>query len=236
MRLKVTLHKSGSNKDGAENGKVKKNVHYIKYPVFAVLNLAMDYLCVTRGNFDIAIPSEFHPLQNNDTLANILNPDRLLFNNPIAQIACLYDCIQSTVWRPANALYWCAGCWGSFTSQTTMAYGKNALSDNAFLTLKEIDLMHAQFQLWKTSEAGALDYIAKAVGGVSSSSRCQVKPFPRVIKSQYKLNLSYPFPGRVFKNGSYPFWGWFKSLPGAEDSIFALWQRNDCCLGLTVIP
>ena len=91
------------------------HVHWYINPLASILGLFTDAMC-QRGNtlgFDLAYMTEFDPLWNNDLLSFIINPEAILFGNIIAQAACAADCIASTVWKPLDVLFWCAGCQGS---------------------------------------------------------------------------------------------------------------------------
>lgn len=231
-RLEKTLKNSGSNYDEYN---VKRNVHYIKYPVFSVLGAVMDYICVSDGQLDIGTLSEVDPIHNDDRLRNIIFIDRLLYNNPVAMAICLEDCVQSTVSEPNNALYWCGGCWGTFVGAETHSFGKDPVVEAGLLALSEIDFLHYTIQFGKTSEASGLSYIiGKAGGGSSGSSLCRPVPFLRAIKSQYRLNLAYPVAGDVFKIGQFATWSWFRQYPTAENFVFTVWRKRDCCGGISI--
>jgi len=58
------------------------------------------------------------------------------------------------------------------------------------------------------------------------------KAFPRIVKSQYWLNLAYPVSWDAVPIGDFPpKWSWFKKSPGNEDFVWAVWRIRDCCLG-----
>jgi hypothetical protein len=61
----------------------------------------------------VAYITELDPLWNADELSFILNPEAILFGNPIAQAACAADCVAATAGFPLNPLFWCGGCQGS---------------------------------------------------------------------------------------------------------------------------
>ena len=45
------------------------------------------------------------------TASFIINPEALLFGNPIAQTACVADSVAATVSQPIDPLFWCMGSW-----------------------------------------------------------------------------------------------------------------------------
>jgi len=231
FKLGDTLKLSGTNY--SDQG-VKKNVHYIKYPVFGILNIILDYLCVDKNTqFDIAPPSELDPRQNDDMLSNLFQYDKLLYSNPIAQSICFFDCAKvSTGFAPINSLYWCAGCWGTLGNTVTNSYGNDPVVESALLAVKQLDLLHADFQLWKYSDPPDLDYVARAAEGFVAETECSPKIFPRVIKSQYHMNLSYPVSGKAIPIGNFGIkWSFFKQYPGNEDFIWTIWRVRNCCMG-----
>ena len=48
-----------------------------------------------KGSFDLAYLTEVDPLWNDDELTLILNPDAVLFANPVAIAACAADCVAA---------------------------------------------------------------------------------------------------------------------------------------------
>jgi conjugal transfer pilus assembly protein TraU len=232
MEMSDSLKKYGTNY--GKNG-VKRNVHYIKYPVFGVLSLAMDYLCIDKyTQFDIAPPSEIDPRQNDDELSILFQPEKLLFANPIAQAICFADCISSSIEQPLNMLYWCAGCWGTIGTVATVTPGVDPVVESALLAVRQLDLLHADLQLWKYSNAPSLDYVASVADiGAVVDTICDPHIFPRIIKSQYWLNLAYPVVGDAIPIGDFGIkWSFFKQSPGeGEDFIWTVWRVRDCCIG-----
>jgi conjugal transfer pilus assembly protein TraU len=232
MDMSDTLKKYGTNY--SDDG-TKRNVHYIKYPAFGIMSLVMDYLCVDKTTqFDIAPPSELDPRQNDDELSILFQPDKLLFANPVAQAICFADCISSSIEKPLNPLYWCAGCWGSLGTVSTVTPGTNPVVESALLAARQIDLLHADLQLWKYSDAPSLDYIAQVANiGAVVDTTCSPQIFPRIIKSQYWLNMAYPMVGDAIPIGDFGLkWSFFKQSPGkGEDFIWTVWRVRNCCIG-----
>jgi len=245
-----------SKKDGYTNGVqgAKTNIHYIKYPVFAVLNLAMDNLCVMkRGEKDEAgnivsgidiLPtgfSEINPLVWDDYLSVLVEPEKLLFANPTAQVSCLADCVASSSAGEnldssesvRNSLFWCAGCWGAIYPDTTSTYGQDDIVESALEVVRILDMLHSSFQLFDYKEVSGLEWASRfANAAVPSDVACVPKAFPRIVKSQYWLNLAYPVSWDAVPIGDFPpKWSWFKKSPGNEDFVWAVWRIRDCCLG-----
>lgn len=235
------------NKDGTNQGKhgSKTNMHYIKYPVFGVLNITFDNLCTTHDTeFDI-LPtglSEINPLLWDDELSVMTQPWKLLFANPLAQTLCLADCITSSIMPASNVnfgetvrnnLFWCAGCWGTIMPDTTTTNGKESIVESAVKAVRLIDQMHETLQLKLYKEVPTLSWAAVFSNwGQPTDVACVPKFFPIIVKSQYWLNLAYPVAWDAVPIGDFPpKWAWFKKYPTKEENIFAVWRIRTCCLG-----
>ena len=84
------------------------HAHYYYYPLISWLGTIVDGLCMQSTLFDIAYVSEFDPLWNDSELNTLVNPEAILFANPIAQGACAADCVKaSSGGLGLNALFWC---------------------------------------------------------------------------------------------------------------------------------
>jgi conjugal transfer pilus assembly protein TraU len=91
------------------------NIHYLSFPVFAVLGIiaGMSHCTDYVQDIDLLWFSEIDPTWNDDELSLYVNPEASLFANPVAQAICPVDCIAASSGFPLNSLFWCAGCWGS---------------------------------------------------------------------------------------------------------------------------
>ncbi len=91
------------------------HVHWYKYPLIAWLNVMTSSECHQGGDFDIAYLTELDPTWNDSEMAFVLNPEAVLFGNPIAASACAADSLSSSLRaKPIDNLFWCAGAQGSF--------------------------------------------------------------------------------------------------------------------------
>jgi len=233
-----------SRKDGTNQGEsgAKFNVHYIKYPVFGVLNIVFDHLCVDKyTEFDL-IPtgfSELNPLVWDDELAILVQPWKLVFANPLAQMTCLADCVASSTNPEANeslrnSMFWCAGCWGAIFPDTTTTYGQNPVTDSALVATRILDLMHEDAQLFLYKEVSGLSFISN-IRNVPVSSldvKCTPIYFPTIVKSQYWFNLAYPTAEEAVPIGKFGIpWVFYKQVPAREDLVWTVWRIRDCCVG-----
>jgi conjugal transfer pilus assembly protein TraU len=96
------------------------HAHWYTNPILYWLEVLLDFPCLEKGSLDLVYLTEVDPLWNDDELTLLLNPDAVLFANPIAVAACAADCVASTVgfgpqWdsskaRPAaRCRFWAAG-------------------------------------------------------------------------------------------------------------------------------
>lgn len=205
------------------------NTHYLWYPVFWVLNILSDVLCmqVDPTSIDFGYLSEVDPTWTFDELNHYLQPEKLLYANPVAQSVCLADCAASTFQRPLNSLYWCAGCWGGIFPDTgnVQEQGGNDVTGANLIATRFIDKAHSSFLFWATSPG-------EAVGSEEiPDSICQPVPFPRIIKTQYWLQPACPVIRFGYALGTIPaYTSTFAKAPGFEDYVFVLWRKRICCL------
>lgn len=152
-------------------------VHWYVYPVIYWLELLVDFLCLERQSFDVAYLTEFDPLWNADELSFILNPEAILFGNPIAQAACAADCAAATAGFPLDTLFWCNGCQGSlypFTGNNAAHNG--GVQASLLMTGRMMAKLHRELLLWGTS-------------GTTNAEICDKYPLPVIKKSQYKTQM-----------------------------------------------
>ncbi len=86
-------------------------VHWYKYPLIAWLEIFEDMGCVENESFDLAYLAEIDPMWDDDDLTFILNPEAILFANPIASMACSTEAVATFLGKvlPNDAMFWCAG-------------------------------------------------------------------------------------------------------------------------------
>ena len=88
-------------------------VHWYHYPLLFWLKVITDGLCLETGDLDIAYLTELDPMWRDEEWGFILNPEAILFGNPIAQAACAADSLAASSIGPIDKLFWCAGSQGS---------------------------------------------------------------------------------------------------------------------------
>ena len=197
-------------------------IHWYFYPLIYWLNLITDALCVEIQGFDLAYITELDLLWNNDELAFILNPEAVLFANPVAQAACAADCTKSTTGLPMDSLFWCAGCQGSMYPLTGHVQAHvGGVQASALLVERMTYKLHREGALWGT------------MGG---KGLCGNYPMPMIYKSQYRYQMTYPVPTTTSPEGCNPYgrssalWESGKEFPvNGEDFGFLIWRKRSCC-------
>ncbi len=112
--------------------------HYLLYPVWSMLELLTDFVCVEHSGFDVAYITEIDPLWQDDELAFIIQPEALLFANPAAQMACMADAVAVNADRPLDSLFWCVGSGGSAYPMTGHVDDDNIIQANATVAARMI--------------------------------------------------------------------------------------------------
>ena len=213
-----------------EGEKAFYNVHYYSFPLFDIMNIivGIDFCTDWLSEIDLMYFTEVDPLWNDDELTVYLNPEAIIFANPLTQALCAVDCITASAGFPLNALFWCAGCWGSmypYTGNTgTVASPVRTTSLLATRLLARLARLPVPPAIeWDTSSAGA------KCGGIIR---------PLLKKSQYRFSTLFPIPqteGRCCHSlGSSTFlWGEHRNIPAVgEFQIYMMWRKRNCCLKL----
>jgi conjugal transfer pilus assembly protein TraU len=193
------------------------------YPVIYWLELLIDFLCLEQQSFDVGYITELDPLWNADELSFILNPEAVLFGNPIAQAACAADCTAATAGFPLNSLFWCGGCQGSLYPFTENNAAHNGgVQASLLMVQRMMAKLHRELLLWGTSGQEAL---------------CQKIPLPIIKKSQYKTQMTYPRPTTRGPMACNPLgrteviWGSGREFPyKGEDFGYLIWRKRNCCI------
>jgi len=240
-------------------------LHYIAFPVWQLIGLTVALTeklidtmtigmfpdiskCFSLGGYDLGMLdflylTELDPLWNDDELGVLLNPEAVLFGNPIAQAACAADCVSSTAGYPLDPLFWCAGCWGSlYPFGGTVTGPTGEANTAALLAARALAKFNRQFLEGVTSGKGAL---------------CGKQYTGFIKKTQYKLQMIYPgtatlaapeeLVGGVASTPDFTqkkaqklcclpigrsslLWQAFRTYPvKGEDFIWLVFRKKDCC-------
>ncbi|MFS1877563.1 TraU family protein, partial [Enterovibrio norvegicus] len=171
---RTTARDSGSSDGGFYHA------HWYKYPLIYWLQLMQSAACMATDNFDVAYLTEVDPLWDDDELAFILNPEAILFGNPIAQLACVPESIATTtnVVLPFDFFVLVFGSPGSANVN-----GQHQLSRHPDTSghphMERLNYkLHRQGMVWETrGEDGAVRY---------------QYPTPILPKSRYRYQMSAP--------------------------------------------
>lgn len=154
------------------------HVHWYVFPVFALFELLTDIVCVENTKFDVAFLTEFDPFWNRDELSLLLNPEAILFGNPIAQGACIADGTKASFGFGFDSLFWCAGCHGSIYPFTgSVSAHVSGVQATELIVTKFMAHLH---------RAGLLNAY---YGGANT---CKAWPCLIIKKSMYKLQMINP--------------------------------------------
>jgi conjugal transfer pilus assembly protein TraU len=156
-----------------------------------------------------------------------MNPEVVLFANPVAQGACAIDCKSAAVNFANDKMFWCAGCLGNAYPLS----GHNAdyvggVQNSSLLTYRILAKMHRAGLARETSTSD----------GSYNGKLCRKPLCLNVKKSQYKLQLVYPkaasgsaacvplgISDLIYSPGmEYP--------GGGQDWVYLIWRKKNCCM------
>jgi hypothetical protein len=147
-------------------------------PVLYWLEVVTDFPCLERGSFDLAYLTEVDPLWNDDELTLILNPEAVLFANPVAVAACAADCVAATAGFGIAEMFWCAGCQGGiYPFDGHVPYHMGGVRTAALIAQRLTAKMHRELLAW---------------GWHGKPGLCGPYFLPAMDKTAYKTQLTYP--------------------------------------------
>jgi conjugal transfer pilus assembly protein TraU len=205
------------------------HLHYYIYPLIYWLELITDFMCLEESTFDVAYMSEFDITWNDPKMQNLLNPEVMLFGNPLAQAACALDCASSTLAMPLDSMFWCAGCLGNmYPFSGANADHVGGAQNSSLLAMRIIAKMHRIGLAQETSTSDA------SINGKICRKSRQLK----IKKSQYKLQMVNPrSTGDTGEIGCWPLglsdmaYSRFKEYPyDGQDWGYLVWRKKNCCL------
>ena len=200
------------------------HAHYYINPVLAWMQVLLDFGCLDSAPFDVAYLTEVDPLWRDDELTLLLNPDALLFANPIAIAACAVDCVAATAGLGRSELFWCAGCQGAvYPLNGHVSVHLGGIQASSLLTQRLMAKMHRELISW---------------GYHGSAALCGPYLLPIMDKTAYKTQLTYPIPNTQ-KLGSRccqsfgettQLWGAGREFPiQGEDFSYLIFRKRNCC-------
>lgn len=199
------------------------HVHWYVYPLIYWLELLTDFACMEEGSIDVAYISEVDPLWQDSELATIINPEAILFANPLATAACAADCVAATTALPLDPLSWCAGCFGTM-------YPMNGNIPAQFGHVQGSRLALSRF-IYK------LHRQMVAEGTMGAKGLCSKYPMPILRKQQYRLQAVNPRPQTSGRYACAPIgasplmYGAGQMIPViGEDFGYLVWRKRNCCV------
>ena len=208
--------------DGHDRG-AKWHVHWYVYPLLYWMEILTDVACLEQSSFDIAYVTEIDPLWQDSELTAIINPEAVLFANPLALAACAADCVAATAKLPTDELFWCAGCQGSMYP----------LNGNVSATIGHVQA--SRLALARFSYKLHRELVAW--GTMGSKGLCGKYLMPVMRKQQYRFQMVNPIPtvsGRfacsaIGASTMPPDAG--RAFPaGGEDMGYLVWRKRNCCM------
>ncbi|AJC92198.1 conjugative transfer system protein TraU [Campylobacter subantarcticus LMG 24377] len=209
---------SGTKGDGADRQRVFYQSHYYIYPVLEVLGVLMDFLCMSSNGIDLAYLTEVDPLWQDDELSALINPEALLFGNPVTNLTCMTDSVSSQANVALDPLFWCKGSWGNAYPLSGNTGNKDYVEDAASVAASMIYKLHRELILW---------------GSAGKAGLCGEFPMPIWKKSSYRLQIlapiAHPIASAIGQSGL--LWSFLKNLPaGGDNFTFMLFKKRECCM------
>jgi conjugal transfer pilus assembly protein TraU len=221
----------GTNSSAVEATNAFQQVHYYIYPVWSLLNLFGDMPCIEKKPFDIAYISEYDRLWQDDVFSLLINPEAILFGNPVTQLSCMADSAASTVGKPIDPLFWCMGSWGSSYPLSGTTTSSNPTATNALL---------ASRMIFKLGREGLLRDTAVPTTDWGSNCSSEGVLSPIMTKSHYKLQVAKPKKGAtsvpigrsdlIWGSGKNPPFGTASNAP--DNFLWIMTRARTCCVGL----
>lgn len=198
--------------------------HYFLFPVWAMMEVAVNAACVESGSIDVAYITEVDPFWQDDLFTAILQPEAILFANPIAQMSCAADSALSLIGGPlldgSSILFWCMGSWGSAYPLTGHLQNRNWVESSAGIAARLLYKLNRELVVW--------DY---------AIALCNPVPTPIWVKQNYKLQIAKPVRdalchpiGRTGLVWDYAKNPPFRALGNKSDEfLWMVFRKRACC-------
>ncbi|MBP7529742.1 MAG: TraU family protein [Syntrophorhabdaceae bacterium] len=209
----------GGYREDEKAKSVFSQVHYYLFNVWSLLDLFVDMPCIDAEGFDVAYLTEIDPSWNDDLLAFLINPEAILFGNPVLQMACMADSVAANTSTPIDLLFWCMGSWGSSYPLTGNKTNDTYIQDNAAIAGKFLYKMTRELLLW--------DYGTNVCGPVI---------WPVWTKNNFRMHIMKPVRDftchPIGRSGL--IWSSMKNpspVPGNDNFNWVMFRRKLCCIG-----
>ncbi|ECJ6125888.1 conjugal transfer pilus assembly protein TraU [Salmonella enterica] len=218
----INLGKMGmgtAKKDDKQVNGAFYHVHWYKYPLTYWLNIITSLGCLQGGDLDIGYLSEIDPTWGDSALTSILNPEAVIFANPIAQGACAADAIASAVNKPLDPLFWCAGSQGSmYPFNGWVSNESSPLQSSVLVSERMAFKLHRQGQ------------IMESIGEYKKV--CFEYPSPIIPKTRWRYQMVNMYPDVA---QCHPFgrtvmrWETGRNPPNTKKNYgYLLWRKRNC--------
>lgn len=194
-------------------------VHWYKYPLMIWLNIISSLGCVQSGDYDIGYISEVDPTWDDDELSFLINPEDVLFSNPIAQASCLADALSASVGSAINALFWCMGSQGPSYPLTGHISAEYSVLQNSTLLSERM--------AYKLHREGLVE---DSVG--EDHAVCFQYYHPIIPKNRYRYEMVNPSPDA---NSCHTFghtvttWQTGRIKPNDKGNYgYLIWRKRNC--------
>lgn len=226
LDLDFDLLASGTSTATAANGAETGNsyqAHYYYYPMISWLGTIVDGLCLETTAFDVAYISEVDPLWNDIELNNLINPEAILFANPIAQSACAAECVKASSGHLSmDTLFWCNGCQGAIypiAGEVNSSYGGVMASQSVSTRLTA--RMHRLLLARRTA---------------NNPTTCFAEAAPVIPKSQYRMQITRPRAKTSGRYGCAPIGSSTQYVDAGREFPYKgesfgwlMWRKRNCC-------
>ena len=216
----------GGNQTGSgSTSKVsRKQVHWYRYPVFALMQMFTDLVCNQTGSFGLLNMTEPNYPAQSDAQMAVLSPETV----PLSAAGPIFTMASSSVDSLATStlgfglapIFWTAGSAGAILPYTVNAPESN--SDQ----MKNMNLL--------TRQLGMFFRIGGIFASIGPTAYCGATYSPIIMKNQYRYDYVYPRARGfrpIYAGQSEMFWGLFPpaNYPNRESSTLLLWQGTQCC-------
>ena len=197
--------------------------HWYKYPLTYWLQILTQVACMDTGDFDIAYLTELDPMWDDDNLTFVINPEAVLFGNPVAQASCAFDAAAASTGATTalDSLFWCMGSQGSSYPLTGNYTAHVTNIQAATLVSEKLNFKLHRFGLTSDSvgaDAPALCFQYRM--GVMPKSRYRYQ----MVNTVPAANTCYPY-GAVTA-----FWETgHDDLSNGQNYGFLMWRKRNCC-------
>lgn len=218
----------GHSTTGADQTSDREDVsfyhyHWVKAPYSYLSDWLESSACSpgggSGGDMEYVWISEIDPTWTDSELALKLHPETKILANPIAQAACIGDGVWSTIKKPIDTLFWCAGTWGSLYPHVGWIGTEGSPPrETSLLAARALSTLHRRGM-------AKMRYGDKSV--------CKDRFWFVLPKQQYRMQTFHPIAETKNNHwiGASTFrWGEWRNKPVVgEDFVYLVSAYFDCC-------